>query len=96
MTKFNGLTVSQDECKRGNAAHDISDLDRIICVGRNVPGKDSCQRDSGGPLVAKFDNVIKLVGIVSWGNGCAQAAYPGVYTRVASYLDWINQHIETY
>ncbi|XP_059476938.1 trypsin-1-like [Neocloeon triangulifer] len=58
-----------------------------ICAGVPEGGVDSCQGDSGGPLY--FDGVIH--GIVSWGNGCAYAGYPGVYTEVFSWLGWINQ-----
>ena len=66
----------------------------VICGGNSLAGgQDSCQGDSGGPLVRKFDDEYKLVGIVSWGEGCAQAKAPGVYTRVSSFTDWTEQEI---
>ena len=52
----------------------------MICAGVTGGGKDACQGDSGGPLVVGD----KLVGIVSWGVGCAEARYPGVYSNVAT------------
>ena len=60
----------------------------MICAGLEAGGKDSCQRDSGGPLVLKGSN--QLVGIVSWGDVCAAKKRPGVYTNVANYVTWIR------
>lgn len=60
--------------------------DRMICAGAEAGGKDSCQGDSGGPMTANG----KLIGIVSWGRGCAQPKLPGVYAKVADQRDWIK------
>uniref|UniRef100_A0A2S2QSA4 Trypsin-1 n=1 Tax=Sipha flava TaxID=143950 RepID=A0A2S2QSA4_9HEMI len=65
----------------------------MICAGKGV--EDSCQGDSGGPLLVNSDSDDKLeiVGIVSWGVGCGRPGYPGVYTRVTKYLDWIQKNM---
>ena len=53
-------------------------------------GKDSCQGDSGGPLICvNGDNEPVLVGLTSWGAGCARPGLPGIYTNVVNYEDWI-------
>lgn len=67
----------------------------MICAGRGdlSGGQDSCVGDSGGPLVADADSAPVLVGIVSWGEGCAQAGSPGVYTRVSAFTEWIGQYV---
>lgn len=51
---------------------------------------DSCTGDSGGPCMKKIKDNWVLVGIVSWGNGCGEAKFPGVYTKVLSYHNWIR------
>uniref|UniRef100_A0A8D2KKH4 Peptidase S1 domain-containing protein n=1 Tax=Urocitellus parryii TaxID=9999 RepID=A0A8D2KKH4_UROPR len=60
----------------------------MVC-GYNDEGKDSCQGDSGGPLVCEYNTTWIQVGIVSWGIGCGRFGYPGIYTEVSYYRDWI-------
>ena len=66
------------------------------CIGfTGGVAKDTCWGDSGGPYVDQIDadgdgnTEPTLIGVTSWGNGCADANYPGLATRVTSYLDWI-------
>ena len=65
----------------------------MLCAGFREGGRDSCQGDSGGPLVTRYKSTYFLLGIVSWGKGCATADFYGIYTRVANYLPWIENHM---
>ncbi|CAN7939213.1 unnamed protein product [Ixodes hexagonus] len=65
------------------------DSKTMFCAGS--PGKDSCQGDSGGPAVQKESGASVLVGVVSYGLGCA--VFPGVYTRMPAYTDWVPANI---
>ena len=64
----------------------------MLCAGDPRGGKDSCRGDSGGPLVASDLGYRYLAGIVSWGISCALPDYPGVYTEVSYFSDWIKRN----
>merc|ERR1712062_838401 len=90
--QYVGVPVtSQAYC---NNAYSNGITANMICAGLDQGGKDSCQGDSGGPFVCMEGGTPVITGVVSWGNGCADPKYPGVYARVTPYLDWIKQHME--
>jgi trypsin len=79
--------VSNNQCNNLYGQGSIQG-DVMICAAVANGGKDSCQGDSGGPL---FDEATrKQVGVVSWGVGCADRRYPGVYSRLSGAEDWIK------
>ncbi|WP_210584667.1 trypsin-like serine protease [Streptomyces sp. GESEQ-35] len=63
----------------------------MVCAGYEDGGVDTCQGDSGGPLI--IGGV--LAGITSWGEGCADAGYPGVYTRLTTFSDEVTEQINS-
>jgi len=84
--------VSDADCDNayGGTAASPSVYPSMMCAGDTANGGiDSCQGDSGGPLFTGTGETAVQHGIVSWGQGCALARFPGVYTQVSYFLEWI-------
>jgi len=87
LLKVSVPVVSRTQCR---SVYGSQVTDRMFCAGVDAGGKDSCQGDSGGPIV---DGSSTLIGLVSWGDGCARPGVPGVYARVGSFTSFINANL---
>ncbi|CAF2528240.1 unnamed protein product [Rotaria sp. Silwood2] len=79
---------TSNECQQSGMTNPLVQF----CAG--TMAGDTCQGDSGGPLMAFVNNRWVLAGITSRGNGCARVGYPGVYTRVSSFISFINSNVD--
>ncbi|CAG5105850.1 Oidioi.mRNA.OKI2018_I69.chr1.g2510.t1.cds [Oikopleura dioica] len=88
--------VTNADCNAPES-YDGGILSGMFCAGLSQGGKDACQGDSGGPVTKDFGTSVSdsiLVGATSWGYGCAQPNYPGVYSDVAMFReDFIDQNM---
>lgn len=85
--------VDQESCRKKYATLRAEILDSQLCAG-GVFDVDTCDGDSGGPLMRLLNNYWLVEGIVSFGRGCGLENWPAIYTRVASFEDWIRDTIE--
>merc|ERR1719237_1514685 len=85
MIDTNGDGVETQVSMAGTISADM------LCA--EAAGKDSCQGDSGGPFTVDVEGQHHLVGVVSWGFGCAKAGLPGVYSSVSAQREWVDQKI---
>lgn len=89
----NVYTANGNYCASLDGAYQDFDPSRQLCAGGDSVG--TCIGDSGGPLYAvTSDNYLVLSGITSWGRDCATVGYPGVYTDVAVFADWIINNVQ--
>jgi len=88
LQKVDVPVVTDAACRQSYGVSDIADS--MICAGYDAGGKDSCQGDSGGPFMCGK----QLSGVVSWGYGCAQRGYPGVYTQTSYFINWLNMNMK--
>ncbi|KAA3679382.1 uncharacterized protein DEA37_0008946 [Paragonimus westermani] len=92
------LTITPiDKCRQiyldlriEGAPNGLSTPESIICAGHPEGGRDSCQFDSGGPLMCQINGQWRVMGVISFGYECAKPGFPGIHTRVSDYVPWIK------
>ncbi|KAF1918201.1 trypsin-like cysteine/serine peptidase domain-containing protein [Ampelomyces quisqualis] len=90
LRKVDVPVVSRVTCSNNYSDSTRAITDTMFCAGLDAGGKDSCQGDSGGPIVSSEN---ALIGIVSWGAGCAQPGKPGVYASVGALSSFITSNL---
>ncbi|CAK9821368.1 Clotting factor G beta subunit [Anthophora retusa] len=94
LRKVNLPILSQEECDQaGYQKNRITE--NMFCAGYLEGELDACFGDSGGPLHVKgtFGH-LEVIGIISWGRGCARPNFPGIYTKLTNYLGWLKDNLD--
>ncbi|KAI9559691.1 hypothetical protein GHT06_013696 [Daphnia sinensis] len=88
--------LANEKCKQWlvEGRKDLAITENSMCAGYEEGGKDSCNGDSGGPLMIQEKSHHVAIGLVSGGIGCALPKLPGIYTRIDNYLEWISQTLD--
>ncbi|MEE9320606.1 MAG: serine protease [Granulosicoccus sp.] len=85
--------VSRAQCNAPESYNGLI-IDRQLCAGYVDGGVDTCVGDSGGPLLVNENGRTQQAGVVSYGKGCAESNYYGIYTNVAKYQTWVSEFID--
>ncbi|RZF47679.1 hypothetical protein LSTR_LSTR006315 [Laodelphax striatellus] len=89
------IPVHDNELCKAKYGPSVPIQDSHLCAGKLDGSTGACIGDSGGPLqCSQKDGRWYLLGITSFGSGCAKPGYPDVYTRLSFYLPWINGKIQ--
>jgi len=93
LMKTEVTTMSNENCTTDTRYNSSEITANMICAAK--PGTDSCVGDGGGPLITvESSGHYSLIGVVSWGSGCALPDAPGVYARVTAVLPWIKENMK--
>lgn len=90
--------VDREACRDAYTSYSRTVNQNMFCAGYAAGGRDACTGDSGGPLVVRNSRTgeVTQLGIVSWGEGCAEAGVYGVYTNLSRFKSWIDFQVTFY
>jgi len=90
------VAPAQDASTCSNAWGDSYIEDQMVCAGSLQGDSGTCQGDSGGMLACNDNGSWKLFGTTSFGiaGTCLEEGKPGMFARVSSYIDWVNQNVQ--